>query len=143
MHQVMQLLPMLVTALQQTEQSRLLRKYSATLAKHIDTASLLLDMLNLVLNDNARLTKSNNLASNNRAMAVRSDVNGLLDMSRYLGLYPPHYSCQLKSIHIRQTFTECNNQLQLYVHQLAEELDLPLTLNSRYLTRKFNGNVIF
>ena len=86
----MQLLPMLVTALQQTEQSRLLRKYSATLAKHIDTASLLLDMLNLVLNDNARLTKSSNLASNNRAMAVRSDVNGLLDMSRYFVLYPPH-----------------------------------------------------
>ena len=27
--------------------------------------------------------------------------------------------------------------------QLAEELDLPLTLNSRYFTRKFNGNVIF
>ena len=80
--QVMQLLPMLVTALQQTEQSRLLRKYSDTLAKHTDTASLLLGMLNLLLNDNARLTKSSNIGSNNRAMAVRSDVNGLLDMSR-------------------------------------------------------------
>ena len=79
----MQLLPMLVTALQQTEQSRLLKKYSSTLAKHTGTASLLLDMLNLVLNDNARLAKSNTIASNNRAMAVRSDVNGLLDMSRY------------------------------------------------------------
>ena len=78
----MQLLPMLVTALQQTEQSRLLKKYSDTLAKHTGTASLLLDMLNLVLNDNARPTKNSNLSTNNRAMAVRSDVNGLLDMSR-------------------------------------------------------------
>lgn len=78
----MLLLPMLVTALQQTDQSRLLRKYADTLVKYTDTASLLLDMLNLVLNDNARPAKSSNLASNNRAMAVRSDVNGLLDMSR-------------------------------------------------------------
>ena len=78
----MQLLPMLVTALQQTEQSRLLKKYSDTLAKHTGTALLLLDMLNLVLNDNARPTKNSNLSPNNRAMAVRSDVNGLLDMSR-------------------------------------------------------------
>ena len=80
--QVMQLLPLLVTALQQTEQSMLLRKYSDTLAKHTGTASLLLDMLNLVLNDNARLTKTSNRDSNSRAMAVRSNVNGLLDMSR-------------------------------------------------------------
>ena len=78
----MQLLPMLVTALQQTEQSGLLKKYSDILAKYTDTASLLFGMLNIVLNDNARLTKSSNIGSNNRAMAVRSDVNGLLDMSR-------------------------------------------------------------
>lgn len=80
--QVMQLLPMLVSALQQTEQSRLLKKYADTLAKHTDAASLLLGMINLILDDNARLTKNSNISSNNRAMAVRSDVNGLLDMSR-------------------------------------------------------------
>ena len=78
----MQLLPLLVTALQQTEQSMLLRKYSDTLAKHTDTASLLLEMLNLVLIDNARLTKTSSVGSNNCVMAVRSDINGLLDMSR-------------------------------------------------------------
>ena len=79
----MQLLPMLVTALQESEQSQLLKKYGATLAKHTETASTLLDMLNLVLDDKARLNKNSYLAGTGRAMAVRSEVNGLLDMSRW------------------------------------------------------------
>ena len=79
----MQLLPMLVTALQESQQSQLLKKYGATLAKHTETASTLLDMLNLVLDDKARLNKNSYLAGTGRAMAVRSEVNGLLDMSRW------------------------------------------------------------
>ena len=76
----MQLLPMLVTALQESQQSQLLKKYGATLAKHTETASTLLDMLNLVLDDKARLNKNSYLAGTGRAMAVRSEVNGLLDI---------------------------------------------------------------
>ena len=32
---------------------------------------------------------------------------------------------------LRKTYVECNDQLQRYVHDLAQECDLPFTLNSR------------
>ena len=132
----MQLLPMLVTALQESEQSQLLKKYGATLAKHTETASTLLDMLNLVLDDKARLNKNSYLAGTGRAMAVRSEVNGLLDMSRWpmniiFNYFGPLPNIICLSALLRKTYVECNDQLQRYVHDLAQECDLPFTLNSR------------
>ena len=32
---------------------------------------------------------------------------------------------------LRKTYVECNDQLERYVHDLAQECDLPFTLNSR------------
>ena len=132
----MQLLPMLVTALQESQQSQLLKKYGATLAKHTETASTLLDMLNLVLDDKARLNKNSYLAGTGRAMAVRSEVNGLLDMSRWPIIvfstsFGPLPNIMCISGLLRKTYVECNDQLQRYVHDLAQECDLPFTLNSR------------
>ena len=37
---------------------------------------------------------------------------------------------------LRKTYVECNDQLQRYVHDLAQECDLPFTLNSRYTILK-------
>ena len=131
----MQLLPMLVTALQESEQSQLLKKYGATLAKHTETASTLLDMLNLVLDDKARLNKNSYLAGTGRAMAVRSEVNGLLDMSRWpiilFSSFGPLPNIMCISALLRKTYVECNDQLERYVQDLAQECDLPFTLNSR------------
>ena len=35
------------------------------------------------------------------------------------------------SVFFRKTYVECNDQLQRYVQDLAQECDLPFTLNSR------------
>ena len=35
------------------------------------------------------------------------------------------------SVLLRKTYVECNDQLERYVHDLAQECDLPFTLNSR------------
>jgi DNA mismatch repair protein MSH4 len=108
LRQVFELLPALCTALQQAQQSALLRRHSAALSRHLGTSALLLEMLNLVISDGAHINRG--AIKFSRAMAVRQEVNGLLDISR-------------------KAFSECVNQLEQYVAELEEELALPLRLH--------------
>ena len=49
-------------------------------------------------------------------------------ISNYFGPLP---NIMCISALLRKTYVECNDQLQRYVHDLAQECDLPFTLNSR------------
>ena len=100
------LLPSLVAALHQAQGSPLLRAHATTLSTYLTTATLLLDMLNLVIADNASISRSSKFQ---RVMAVRGEVNGLLDLAR-------------------QTLSEVVGQMEQYVKELEEEHALPLAL---------------
>ena len=110
LRQVFLLLPSLCRLLQETRDSALLKAQAATLARHLGTSGLLLEMLNLVIREEATVGRSTNSNMKfSRAMAVKPDVNGLLDISR-------------------KTFFEIVDQLEQYVRELGEEHALPLRL---------------
>ena len=110
LRQVLHLLPSLLAALHQTQHSVLLKAQATTLTRHTGTAALLLEMLNLVISDSSLISRNNSAIKFSRAMAVRPDVNGLLDIAR-------------------KTFCECVDQLEQYVRELEEEHALPLRLH--------------
>ena len=110
LRQIFHLMPSLSSALEKSQQSRLLMSHAAVLKKHLSSSALLLEMLNLVINDNISTRRGSGAAMKfHRAMAIKPDVNGLLDIAR-------------------RTFSECVDQLKQYVTELGDESALPLKM---------------
>ena len=104
--QVLELLPPLHQLLQGST-SHLCKVASTMLSKQVNTSTLLLEMMHLVLIENAAITKGSGAIKFSRALAVKPDVNGLLDIAR-------------------TTFCEYVEFLEVYVAELGEEHQLPL-----------------
>ena len=79
--QVLELLPPLHQLLQGST-SHLCKVASTMLSKQVNTSTLLLEMMHLVLIENAAVTKGSGAIKFSRALAVKPDVNGLLDIAR-------------------------------------------------------------
>ena len=94
-----------------SSKSPLLQEGAKMLSSYVSTSTLLLEMMHLVLEEKAAITRrpSSSVTSFNRVFAVKQDVNGLLDIAR-------------------QTFAEMFDNLHNYVGQLAEQHELPLKL---------------
>ena len=104
--QFLELLPPLHQLLQGAS-SHLCKEASTMLSKHVNTSTLLLEMMHLVLIENAAVTKSSGAIKFSRALAVKPDVNGLLDIAR-------------------TTFCEYVEFLEVYLAELGEEHQLPV-----------------
>jgi hypothetical protein len=104
--QVLELFPPLHQLLQGST-SHLCKVASTMLSKQVNTSTLLLEMMHLVLIENAAVTKGSGAIKFSRALAVKPDVNGLLDIAR-------------------TTFCEYVEFLEVYVAELGEEHQLPL-----------------
>ena len=106
--QILQLLPQLYDILSKSK-TRIAVEVSKMLKGHVNISSLLLEMMHLVLMENINIGRGGGAVRFSRAMAVKSEVNGLLDISR-------------------RTFCEYVEQLENYVRSLAEDTSLPLKL---------------
>ena len=104
--QVLELLSPLSEVLASSS-SRFCKEANSLLSKHVKTSTLLLEMMHLVLVEDATVIKGHGAIKFSRALAVKPDVNGLLDIAR-------------------TTFCEYVEFLETYVADLSEQYQIPL-----------------
>ena len=106
--QILEVLPTLLEILSKSN-SNICKEATKMLRSHVQTSTVLLEMMHLVLLENFSFGKGAGASKFTRFMAVRPEVNSLLDLAR-------------------TTFCEYVELLESDVRQLAETHELPMKL---------------